>query len=207
MSVASLGALIVTWLAALASPGPDLVQIVRVGSRSQRAGLACAVGIMTGNFGWAVLSLAGLAALMKTYPPLLGALQLCGGAYLMWLGWASIRASGAAPETRSEAISVSPGKAWRIGLSTNLANPKAILFFGAIFAQFVQPGMGWQWSAVVLVILVSIGLAWFCGVAMAVGSMASFLARHARVIDTVTGLLFLALGVWMLVSGARVLLG
>ena len=35
-------ALLGVWLAAIASPGPDLFQIVRVGAKDRRAGVLCA---------------------------------------------------------------------------------------------------------------------------------------------------------------------
>ena len=45
-------ALLGVWLAAIASPGPDLVQIIRVGSKDRRSGVMCALGIMLGNTIW-----------------------------------------------------------------------------------------------------------------------------------------------------------
>ena len=46
MAAGQLLALIGVWVAAIASPGPDIVQIARLGVKSRAAGVACAVGIM-----------------------------------------------------------------------------------------------------------------------------------------------------------------
>lgn len=86
-------ALLGVWLAAIASPGPDLVQIIRVGSKDRRAGVMCALGIMLGNTIWIVASLAGLSALIQAFPQVLSVLQIVGGAYLLWMGIGAIRAS------------------------------------------------------------------------------------------------------------------
>lgn len=221
MATGQLLALIGVWIAAIASPGPDVVQIARLGVKSRAAGVACAVGIMVGNTLWIAASLLGLSALIQAVPEILAVLQLVGGAYLLWMGIGAIRAGLAArkntvgADAGAEAIptpEVSPAaalptsKAFRIGVATNLANPKAVLFFGAVFAQFVTPGMGWEWMLVILLTLVVIGFAWFVGFAVLVDKFAGFLDRHGHVVDVVTGVIFVALAVWMLVEGATSLL-
>ena len=87
-------ALLGVWLAAIVSPGPDLVQIIRVGAKNRRDGVLCALGIMAGNTVWIVASLAGLSALIQAFPEILSVLQVVGGAYLMWMGIGALRAGG-----------------------------------------------------------------------------------------------------------------
>lgn len=223
MATGQLLALIGVWVAAIASPGPDVVQIARLGVKSRAAGVACAVGIMVGNTFWIAASLLGLSALIQAVPQILAVLQLVGGAYLLWMGIGAIRAGLAARKDaandgtagNTDAVAAADGppaaalpasKAFRIGVATNLANPKAVLFFGAVFAQFVKPGMGWEWMLVILLTLVVIGVAWFVGFAVLVDKFAGFLDRHGHVVDAVTGVIFVALAVWMLVEGATSLL-
>lgn len=169
MTFGSILTLLGVWVAAIISPGPDVVQITRQGARSKRAGVWAALGVMTGNTGWILASLLGLSALLTARPALLAWLQLIGGAYLTYLGVSSIRGGLATRRQSARAVhadvpsgsrdSVTPevppkrtdadptaGQAWRAGFTTNLANPKAVLFFGAVFAQFIEPGMGWGGS-------------------------------------------------------------
>ena len=87
-------------------------------------------------------------------------------------------------------------------MTTNLANPKALLFFGAVFAQFVRPDLGVGGAVAVGVLLVATGVAWFTGFALAVRAMAARIARNSVLIDIVTGLVFIALGVFMVISAA-----
>ena len=219
MTISTYVALVGIWVAAIASPGPDLVQIIRLGTKSRAVGVACAVGIMLGNTVWIAASLLGLSALIKAVPEVLAVLQLVGGIYLLFMGVGAIRAGLSArklqvaePGTEQASAQVNSkelttAQALRIGVYTNLSNPKAVLFFGAVFAQFITPGMGWEWMLFILITLVVIGFGWFVGFAVLVDKLASFLARWGHVVDLVTGLVFVALAVWMLVGAFQVVLG
>lgn len=202
MSGSSFLALLGVWLAAIASPGPDIFQIMRVGARDRRAGIACALGIVVGVAFWLVASLLGLAALIQAFPKILTVLQLVGGSYLLYMGIGAVRAGFTArgAETVAAAPQMSPGSAFRLGVATNLSNPKAVLFFGAVFAQFVRPGMGWEWIAIILATLLGTCLLWFVGFAAAVSALAKPLARYGHVIDAVGGVVFIAVAMWMLVE-------
>ena len=91
MTLPAMGTALVTWMVAIAAPGPDVFQILRVSTRNRRAGVWCALGIMVGNSAWIILSLAGLSTLVKAYPVVLSGLKIVGGAVLCWMGWASLR--------------------------------------------------------------------------------------------------------------------
>ncbi|MGP5617429.1 LysE family translocator [Corynebacterium casei] len=162
MTFASLLTLIGVWFAVCIAPGPDVVQVMRVASRSVRAGLWCAAGITAGIAVWLTASLAGMSALIAARTSLLGILQLFGGAFLIWMGIQSVRSGFSARRAPSrvvgtensaptaeppEAAAAAPtklpvltaGRSFRLGLYTNLSNPKALVFFGAVFAQFIRP--------------------------------------------------------------------
>ena len=211
MTVSTYAALVGIWVAAIASPGPDLVQIIRLGAKSRAIGVACAVGIMLGNTVWIAASLLGLSALIKAVPEVLAVLQLIGGIYLLTMGVGAIRAGLSAQKlqvtAQTDSKELTTAQALRIGVLTNLSNPKSVLFFGAVFAQFITPGMGWEWTLLILVTLVVIGFGWFVGFAVLVDKLAGFLARWGHVVDLVTGIVFVALAVWMLVSVFQVFLG
>jgi len=209
VTASAFAALLGVWIAAIASPGPDVVQIIRVGSRDRVAGMACAAGIMVGNTAWILASLLGLSALAQAAPRVLAVLQVVGGAYLLYMGVGALRAARAAPvgAAVSAAPQLTPRRAFGLGVATNLANPKALLFFAAVFAQFVSPGMGWQWMAAIAATLIVTGTAWFVGFAAAVRALARPIQRYGAVIDAVTGAIFAALAVWMLWEGLSALAG
>ena len=85
MTASAFASLLVVWVAAVVSPGPDVVQVTRLGVRSKTAGMWAGVGIVTGTIIWMTASLLGLSALINVRPGILAVLQLIGGAYLR--GW------------------------------------------------------------------------------------------------------------------------
>lgn len=215
MTTTTLLALLIVWIAAIISPGPDLVQIIRLGSRSRSDGIWVAIGIMVGNTIWICASLLGLSVLISTTPVVLWLLQLVGGTYLIWMGIGAVRSwwgqrivarqAGRAVERVLEGVGPegSPGalQALRTGIATNLSNPKAVLFFGSVFAQFITPDMGVGWSVFLAVFLILTGVAWFVGFAVLVRSFAARITRNAAVIDLFTGVIFIALGMFMVWQG------
>ena len=90
MAISALVTLMGVWFAALASPGPDVMQIIRLGTRSTRAAVWAALGSTTGLAIWTVASLAGLSALITAHPGILVALQVLGGGYLLWMAYTAI---------------------------------------------------------------------------------------------------------------------
>lgn len=221
MTTATLFALLIVWIAAIVSPGPDLVQIIRLGSRSRSDGIWAALGIMVGNAIWICASLLGLSVLISTTPLVLWILQLVGGAYLTWMGIGAVRswrkqrvhaeqvARAVERVMDGAGVDAEPGMvgslgAWpslRTGIATNLSNPKAVLFFGSVFAQFITPDMGLGWSVFLVLFLIITGVLWFVGFAVLVRTFATAVTRNGAVIDLITGVIFIALGMFMVWQG------
>lgn len=133
-------------LMAAISPGPAVLLSARTGlTGGMRAGMLVAAGIGLGAVIWASAALFGLALVFEAAPAALWSLKIVGGAYLVWLGWRSWRDAGeplsltAAKEPRRAELSP-----FRLGLLTQLANPKPAIMFSAIFVGAVPPGTsGW----------------------------------------------------------------
>jgi lysE family translocator protein len=204
----SLIALVTAWFAAIALPGPDLFQIMRLGTHDRRAGVMCAIGIMLGNSLWIISSLVGLSAAIAALPGALLAIQIIGGCYITWIGISSLR-SGLQKGSSGHAIggrqAVSTIAALRIGILTNLSNPKAVVFFAAIFAQFIRPDAGVWWSVFIAALLIITGFGWFVGFALGVNVIGEKLLTNTKIIDLTAGTVFLVLGCYMLVSGLMAL--
>lgn len=212
MTGSAFAALLGVWVAAIASPGPDLFQIIRIGAKERRAGVLCALGIMAGNAIWIIASLLGLSALLQAVPQILAVLQVIGGAYLLYMGAGALRAGFTARRTQVPAAvenmqhtanttTMAPAHALGIGVATNLSNPKAVLFFAAVFAQFIRLGMGWGSMVAIAATLIVTGVVWFVGFALAVRALAAPIERYGYLIELATGVLFCAIAVWMLWEG------
>ncbi len=203
-------ALAAAWIAAIAMPGPDLLLLLRIGIRDRSAALRAAIGIMLGNLAWILVSVLGLSALLRAIPWALPALQFAGSAVLIWIGAQSIRAGlrslrdPAAAQT-ADAPSTRP---LRLGLITNLSNPKALLFFTALFSQMLPPEASWWDRGAIVALLVLIGLAWFCGFAIAASArrFQSWFRRASPSIDIVAGTVFVLVALAILAETALGLL-
>jgi threonine/homoserine/homoserine lactone efflux protein len=95
----------------------------------------------------------GVNVVFVAFPGLRLALQVAGGAYLLYVAIRLWRSSSPAPAGR--ASSASSWAAFRRGFLTNITNPKVALFFGSVFATSfpAEPSPILQASAVAMVVL------------------------------------------------------
>lgn len=134
--IADYGAFVVAIIVFLAIPGPgNLALITATGKGGVRAGLATTLGVMAADQVLMWLAVAGVAALLATYPTAFQAVQWLGAAYLAWLGWKMLTA----PPGAHPVLVMQPRHYFRQGALITLLNPKAIVFYMAFFPLFVDP--------------------------------------------------------------------
>ncbi|MGL5011887.1 MAG: LysE family translocator [Paracoccaceae bacterium] len=140
---------------AAASPGPAVLMAARTGvTEGFRTGAWLAVGIGIGAVFWAVAALFGLAVLFKAAPALLWGYKIAGGLFLCWIAWQMW--SHAKEPLVMQAAGQTPRSAWsalRLGVVTQLSNPKPAVFFGAVFVGTVPPGTSLPWMGLLLVVI------------------------------------------------------
>ncbi|KAB1502462.1 LysE family translocator [Corynebacterium sp. 320] len=148
------------------SPGPDVFLIMRLATKSRRHALAAVAGISTAVALWVALTVFGVATLLSTVPEAMGIIQLVGGLWLAYMAYGMARSARAQWGRSVEELGVddhsallgSLGHSYRAGLLTNLANPKAVLYFAAIMAP-LMPTQAPLWVSVVLVIVIVVEVA------------------------------------------------
>lgn len=120
-------------------PGPSLALVLRNTLNGGRhAGMVTGIfhGLAVGIY--AFLSVLGLAAVITTLPWLFSAIQWAGAAYLLWLGIQGLRPKNTlivSTQTPSGEVK----HAARDGFLMACLNPKAAIFFLALFSQVVGP--------------------------------------------------------------------
>lgn len=126
---------------AAGSPGPATLTIAGTSMASgRRAGLALASGVSTGSLIWSVAAAFGLGAIMLANMWAFEIIRYAGAAYLMWLAVKSARAAWYGSKLDSlELAHTTPPRAYAKGLALHLTNPKAVLFFGALYSIGVPP--------------------------------------------------------------------
>jgi threonine/homoserine/homoserine lactone efflux protein len=202
----SLALFLAAGLALNLTPGPDMLYVAARGaSEGRAAGIVSALGIGVGTLVHIALVAAGLAALLSAVPIAYLALRLGGAAYLVYLGVRALRATPGSSGV-AELTPAPLGVIFRQGVITNVLNPKVALFFLAFLPQFVDPSRGNPALQVVALGLLFDLSGTLVNLAVALGSsrVAARLrsGRSARLVQRVTGALFIALGA-RLAWGAR----
>ncbi|MEN9384407.1 MAG: hypothetical protein RL323_1550 [Pseudomonadota bacterium] len=134
--VADYGAFVAAIVLFLAIPGPGNLALITSTSKGGVAGgLAATLGVIAGDQVLMWLAVAGVAALLATYPSAFAAVQWMGAAYLAWLGAKMLATQpGDAP-----VLNIKPRHYARQAMLITLLNPKAIVFYMAFFPLFVDP--------------------------------------------------------------------
>ena len=155
----------VAHLFAVASPGPDFAVVTRQSvTGGTKAGLWTSFGVAVGillHVGYCIL---GVAFIVSQSPSLFNAMKYIAALYLFYLGAQSVRQSTRLQEESmkvSMEVSVDPGKAFLLGFLTNGLNPKATLFFLALFTVIIDANTPTQIQVVYGIYLALATFAWF----------------------------------------------
>jgi threonine/homoserine/homoserine lactone efflux protein len=186
-------------LALIAIPGPNMLYVAtRSMSEGRQAGIASALGLLTGTGINVLAAAAGLSALIASSDVAYDALRDAGAAYLVFLGVKALANRGAEPSAPPR------GRAYRQAIVVQLLNPKVTLFFLAFLPQFVDPARGPVATQVLILgaILGALGFVMDCGYAFAASSAARRL-RTFRHGSRVTGAVYIALGAAAALTGGR----
>jgi threonine/homoserine/homoserine lactone efflux protein len=191
----------------VAAPGPSNLYVLGRGLQSgARAAIAGAAGCATGALTYVAATAAGLSALLASSQVAFAALHYAGAAYLCWLGIAALRSQ--APEAPPARGPRSMWASYRQGLAVELGNPKVALFFLALFPQFLHGDAGPAAVQVLVLgtLFVALGLLSDSLYAVGSGQLNRWLSRRPRRRlrqRRATGALYLALGGWAALTGAR----
>lgn len=140
------------------SPGPAVLMSARTGViEGLRTGFFLATGIGVGGVVWALAALFGLNVVFQTAPAVLWALKIVGGLYLIWMAWGMWKSADQPLDmTETGAPPRSALSAFRLGLVTQLANPKPAVLFSAIFVGTVPQGTPiWVYAALLAVVFLN----------------------------------------------------
>lgn len=124
------------------TPGPNMgwLALVSLG-RGRLAGFAAVAGVTVGLAVWMLAAAFGLTQALLIWPPLFQIIRWAGVAFLLWLAWEAWRGDSdpAAPDGKD--LSTMRGLFLR-GMTGNLLNPKAAVFYVALLPTFMRPDHG-----------------------------------------------------------------
>lgn len=128
------------------TPGPGILYVAaRTLAGGRGEGVASSLGTGVGGMVHVFAGSLGVSAIVLASAELFTALKLVGAAYLVWLGYRTLRLARREATTRADATSappVGPRRAFREGVLVEALNPKTAGFFLAFIPQFVDPAAG-----------------------------------------------------------------
>jgi threonine/homoserine/homoserine lactone efflux protein len=170
--VSSLCAIAGIYLLAAASPGPNFFTIGQYAlAGRRRLSVLAALGVCLGSVSWAVVAMAGVAALMAKLPWLQSVIRVAGAIYLvgflLLLVWRLRRAyrlpAVAAPQD------LRGFAAFRIGFLTSITNPKSGVFWTSMFGGALPPEPPLWFLSVTTLLIAAIAASWYVSVALVLG--------------------------------------
>ena len=180
------------------SPGPSLVVVVRHTLGGGRGhGIVCAWAHSLGIGVYALITLFGLAVLLNESPLVFQGIAIAGAVFLAWLGCQALQSKGSISQKLTAGEPTSMLEAARDGLGISLFNPKILLFFTALFSQFVSEAENLTGKIAIVVTPLLIDGLWYTVIAVILSNSAVLpaLQRHAKLIDRLTGVVLILLAV------------
>lgn len=180
------------------TPGPDTLFILsRSLASGAAAGFATGLGICAGLYVFAIAAGLGLAGIFDYSPLAYDVVRVAGIAYLLALAWQSFRVAGPPAPVALRPTPRSLARFFWQGLLNDLTNPKAVVFFVALFPQFLVPARGNMLGQALVLSTIgnAIEIIVVALIAMAAGRLGRFLARNplvARIQQWFVGCVFLA---------------
>ncbi|WP_427916973.1 LysE family translocator [Vibrio amylolyticus] len=203
------------------SPGPDFALVVQNATRyGRQTGLYIALGLSLGILLHSILSLTGISYLVHQQPMLFAVLQLAGGSYLFYLGFGALSASWQrfrssnnassnqeAPKEKETFVLANKRQALSRGFTTNILNPKALVFFISLMSSLVPAEMSLSGKSGALLILWGLSLAWFSLLAwlLSTSKLQKRIQSLAVYIDSLCGVIFVTLGFSIIYSSITML--
>lgn len=188
-------------LLAVMSPGPDFAMVMRNSLiYSRRTGVLAAAGLACGIALHVTYSLLGIGLVISRSILLFNAIKWIGAFYLIFIGVKSLFTK--VPKNMESTIKVekkdlSTFQAVRMGFLTNALNPKATLFFLALFTTIISRTTPLGYKMLYGLEMVIATFAWFTFVALILSHrrVNNVFSRIKHRIEKIFGVVLVALGI------------
>ena len=185
-------------------PGPTVTVIIANSlAHGTRAGLLNVAGTQLGLGLMMAILVVGLSSVIAAMGWLFDWLRWAGAIYLVWLGWKLLRSPDVLQDVQKSAPP--PGGFFLQGFLVLMANPKALLWFGAFIPQFVDPKGNYVAQIVLLgVTAMAVALVSDGAYAVLTGRAGSFLSKkRVRLVSRLSGSFLIGGGIWLALTRGR----
>ena len=180
------------------SPGPSLALIIRNSIKFNRlAGILTSVGHGVGFGVYASLAILGLHFIITTNIFLFNLIQLAGSCFLLILGFLFLRDKGDELNFETEQNNLN---SFVQGFMITILNPKILIWFTAIFSQFIQIESTIFTNSILVLTASAIDGAWYVIVAIAVTSygLKDFFQKQRNSIQKISGIVLICIAILLL---------
>jgi threonine/homoserine/homoserine lactone efflux protein len=175
--------MMVAALAMVLTPGPNMMYLVsRSISQGPAAGWISLVGTGLGFVVYMTMANLGLAVVFVAVPWLYIGFKAAGAVYLGYLAWKALRPGGRGLFEPRELPRDSRWKLFRMGLVTNVLNPKAAIMYLALIPEFIDPSRGHVAAQGLTLgsLQIAVSMTVNALIVLAAGSIAQFLRGQPR---------------------------
>ncbi len=192
------------------TPGPNMAWLATLTlDKGRAAGLQAVLGIALGLCLYLIAAIAGLGALMAAQPQLLAGLRWLGVLFLVYLAFEPwIERARQRPEAGLASIEEAPshvGRHFMRGLTLNILNPKAALFYVTLLPRFVDEKGDQVWLQSLWLGLTHIGVASgvHLAIVLAAGGLRPWLSAGKRrtFLNLIFTIALLAIAAWLAWDG------
>ena len=173
------------------SPGPSMALIIRNSIKYSRvSGLLTSIGHAIGIGIYAVISVVGLQLILINNIFIFNLIQFCGSVFLLILGILFLRNSG-------EKLSIDDDQkklnSFFQGFAISILNPKIIIWFAAIFSQFIDVSSTNMTKIIMVLMASSIDGVWYVIVTIIVTGfgLKQLLVNNTKTIQNISGIVLI----------------
>lgn len=185
------------------TPGPSLMVVAKNALSGGRLhGVVSAWAHAFAIALYALVTITGLSVVMQQSPGLFQAISYIGGVYLAYLGVKALCAKGGMAEKLNSGAQASLFRSAREGFLISVLNPKVLLFFIALFSQFIQTSQTTTEQAILVLIPLLMDGLWFSLITLLLtkASVIRYLQDKALLIDRISGVILILLAAKVLLS-------
>ena len=180
------------------SPGPSMALIIRNSIKYGRiSGILFSLGHAIGIGIYATVSVLGLQFILINNLFLFNAIQFCGSVFLLILGMLFLRDTERNLSLENEQKNVN---SFMQGFAISILNPKILIWFAAIFSQFIEISSTNFVKLVMVLIALSIDGLWYIILTIVVTGfgLKQFLEHNTNIIQKISGVVLISISIIIL---------
>lgn len=195
-------AFLTTTLMFVSVPGPSVAFATAQALRSgPRAAYIAVAGDALGTMVHIIVAVGGLTVLIALSEQILPILQIAGGCFILFMAWQSFR--HVTHPTEYSPIKSDAGTFWA-GFFACVTNPKAIVFFVALFPAFISPQHNVLLQGVVYgAVFITLDAISILAYALLTRAAVKRTTSSWLNVDLLSGLGLLGVGIAMIIKGYR----